>query len=65
MLRWVTEDISEEATFDYNLECKMCRKSIPCINNKKGKGSKVRTGLEYLKKGKEFSMAGQTDKRVV
>lgn len=25
----------------------------------------MRTGLEYLKKGKEFSMAGQTDKRVV
>lgn len=65
MLRWVTEDISEEATFYCNLECKMCRKSSPCINNKKCKGSEVRTSLEYIKNGKESSMAGQTDKRVV
>lgn len=49
MLGWVTKDSSEEATFDYNLECKMWVKSILCIGNSKCKSSEMRTSLGVFK----------------
>lgn len=57
LLGWIAKDFSEEATFDYNLECKMWMKNILYISNYKSKSSEVRTSLEYLKNGKKSSRA--------